>query len=152
MATVVKLQPCNHSTILSNSAAKTPNCRPLTHRLRPRPLVHTFARPRIDAHGMGIAALRMAHNSTCKLLTVSYLNSRATANYRLESQALCITPQHPACQFKTRRPLISHYPLTRRPEVWSQWPGLNRRPTVYETVALPLSYIGAQENFGVLIY
>src|SRR5436189_5739364 len=27
---------------------------------------------------------------------------------------------------------------------WSQWPGLNRRPTVYETVALPLSYIGAQ--------
>jgi hypothetical protein len=28
---------------------------------------------------------------------------------------------------------------------WSQWSGLNRRPTVYETVALPLSYIG----FGV---
>src|SRR5437870_3270543 len=27
---------------------------------------------------------------------------------------------------------------------WSQWPGLNRRPTVYETVALPLSYIGIQ--------
>ena len=26
--------------------------------------------------------------------------------------------------------------------IWSQWPGLNRRPTVYETVALPLSYIG----------
>jgi hypothetical protein len=25
---------------------------------------------------------------------------------------------------------------------WSQWSGLNRRPTVYETVALPLSYIG----------
>ena len=28
---------------------------------------------------------------------------------------------------------------------WSQWPGLNRRPTVYETVALPLSYIGVPE-------
>ena len=27
---------------------------------------------------------------------------------------------------------------------WSQWSGLNRRPTVYETVALPLSYIGSQ--------
>lgn len=27
---------------------------------------------------------------------------------------------------------------------WSQWSGLNRRPTVYETVALPLSYIGFQ--------
>jgi hypothetical protein len=27
---------------------------------------------------------------------------------------------------------------------WSQWPGLNRRPTVYETVALPLSYIGVR--------
>ena len=25
---------------------------------------------------------------------------------------------------------------------WSQWRGLNARPTVYETVALPLSYIG----------
>src|SRR5712672_2318234 len=25
---------------------------------------------------------------------------------------------------------------------WSHWSGLNRRPTVYETVALPLSYIG----------
>ena len=25
---------------------------------------------------------------------------------------------------------------------WSQWSGLNRRPTVYETVAIPLSYIG----------
>src|SRR5262249_12106323 len=24
----------------------------------------------------------------------------------------------------------------------SRWPGLNRRPTVYETVALPLSYTG----------
>ena len=31
-------------------------------------------------------------------------------------------------------------------EDWSQWPGLNRRPTVYETVALPLSYIGDQEG------
>ena len=29
-------------------------------------------------------------------------------------------------------------------EEWSQWSGLNRRPTVYETVALPLSYIGFQ--------
>jgi hypothetical protein len=29
-------------------------------------------------------------------------------------------------------------------EKWSQWSGLNRRPTVYETVALPLSYIGYQ--------
>src|SRR6266487_3349769 len=29
---------------------------------------------------------------------------------------------------------------------WSQWPGLNRRPTVYETVALPLSYIGTQTH------
>jgi hypothetical protein len=28
---------------------------------------------------------------------------------------------------------------------WSQWPGLNRRPTVYETVALPLSYIGLNQ-------
>lgn len=27
-------------------------------------------------------------------------------------------------------------------EKWSQWSGLNRRPTVYETVALPLSYTG----------
>lgn len=27
-------------------------------------------------------------------------------------------------------------------EKWSQWSELNRRPTVYETVALPLSYIG----------
>src|SRR5215510_12774960 len=27
---------------------------------------------------------------------------------------------------------------------WSQWWGLNPRPTVYETVALPLSYTGAQ--------
>lgn len=26
---------------------------------------------------------------------------------------------------------------------WSRWPGLNRRPTLYESVALPLSYIGA---------
>ena len=32
-----------------------------------------------------------------------------------------------------------------RVEYWSQWPGLNRRPTVYETVALPLSYIGIQK-------
>src|SRR5207249_1363747 len=30
--------------------------------------------------------------------------------------------------------------------LWSQWSGLNRRPTVYETVALPLSYIGAQSR------
>jgi hypothetical protein len=30
-------------------------------------------------------------------------------------------------------------------KLWSQWSGLNRRPTVYETVALPLSYIGTQQ-------
>jgi hypothetical protein len=30
---------------------------------------------------------------------------------------------------------------------WSQWPGLNRRPTVYETVALPLSYIGFLRDY-----
>lgn len=29
---------------------------------------------------------------------------------------------------------------------WSQWPGSNRRPTVYETVALPLSYTGTTAN------
>ena len=29
---------------------------------------------------------------------------------------------------------------------WSQWSGLNRRPTVYETVALPLSYIGIRSG------
>src|SRR6266850_2380566 len=35
-------------------------------------------------------------------------------------------------------------PCCTRSRAWSQWPGLNRRPTVYETVALPLSYIGNQ--------
>src|SRR4051812_39078696 len=37
-----------------------------------------------------------------------------------------------------------HYSAT----TWSQWPGLNRRPTVYETVALPLSYIGLLKVVG----
>src|SRR5262249_29789327 len=32
---------------------------------------------------------------------------------------------------------------------WSQWPGLNRRPPVYETVALPLSYIGLNRSDNV---
>jgi hypothetical protein len=36
-------------------------------------------------------------------------------------------------------------------EGWSQWPGLNRRPTVYETVALPLSYIGFQRALHTII-
>jgi hypothetical protein len=35
-------------------------------------------------------------------------------------------------------------------EKWSQWPGLNRRPTVYETVALPLSYIGIRSAHNKL--
>ena len=30
---------------------------------------------------------------------------------------------------------------------WSQWSGLNRRPTVYKTVALPLSYTGCHKFF-----
>ena len=30
---------------------------------------------------------------------------------------------------------------------WSRWSGLNRRPTVYETVALPLSYTGFGDLF-----
>ena len=38
-----------------------------------------------------------------------------------------------------------------RGKEWSQWPGLNRRPTVYETVALPLSYIGFQSALHSLI-
>ena len=33
-------------------------------------------------------------------------------------------------------------------ESWSQRWGLNPRPTVYETVALPLSYIGFQSKSG----
>src|SRR5207237_3492345 len=33
-------------------------------------------------------------------------------------------------------------PCSTRCSEWSQWSGLNRRLTVYETVALPLSYIG----------
>ena len=33
-------------------------------------------------------------------------------------------------------------PLKKRLKSWSQWPGLNRRPAVYETAALPLSYTG----------
>src|SRR5213075_1843633 len=33
-------------------------------------------------------------------------------------------------------------PERSRAVCWSRWPGSNRRPTVYETVALPLSYIG----------
>jgi hypothetical protein len=48
-----------------------------------------------------------------------------------------------------RKPLLYPFELwgqaiskPKRDEEWSQWPGLNRRPTVYETVALPLSYIG----------
>jgi hypothetical protein len=35
-----------------------------------------------------------------------------------------------------------HGPEGRERKSWSQWSGLNRRPTVYETVALPLSYTG----------
>jgi hypothetical protein len=49
--------------------------------------------------------------------------------------------------------LLLQSALTKRQAVeqtvhWSQWPGLNRRPTVYETVALPLSYIGLADEFG----
>ena len=33
-------------------------------------------------------------------------------------------------------------PISRGNMGWSRWSGLNRRPTVYETVALPLSYTG----------
>jgi hypothetical protein len=33
-----------------------------------------------------------------------------------------------------------------RRECWSRWTGLNRRPTVYETVALPLSYTGEEAH------
>ena len=40
---------------------------------------------------------------------------------------------------KLSNPLIGGIPG------WSQWSGLNRRPTVYETVALPLSYIGLRK-------
>jgi hypothetical protein len=31
---------------------------------------------------------------------------------------------------------------------WSRWSDLNRRPTLYERVALPLSYIGAADCFA----
>jgi hypothetical protein len=41
------------------------------------------------------------------------------------------------------RPGSTAKPCLRR---WSQWSGLNRRPTVYETVALPLSYTGPRPS------
>lgn len=30
----------------------------------------------------------------------------------------------------------------------SRWPGLNRQPMVYDTIALPLSYIGNETNIA----
>ena len=41
-------------------------------------------------------------------------------------------------------PVCEIYGSGARDRQWSQWSGSNRRPTVYETVALPLSYIGIQ--------
>ena len=55
----------------------------------------------------------------------------------------CSSQQHPDCQSQTHIRYVATAPsLSALPGAWSQWPGLNRRPTVYETVALPLSYIG----------
>jgi hypothetical protein len=41
-------------------------------------------------------------------------------------------------------PQIRNAQKRMRRKNWSQWPDSNRRPTVYETVALPLSYIGSR--------
>jgi hypothetical protein len=43
-------------------------------------------------------------------------------------------------QAKGRDPKIS--PALGCLKVWSRWSDLNRRPAVYETAALPLSYTG----------
>src|SRR5882762_6091245 len=46
--------------------------------------------------------------------------------------------------FALRTFAVTGWPASRSPtgEGWGQWWGLNPRPTVYETVALPLSYTG----------
>src|SRR5437867_8917897 len=50
---------------------------------------------------------------------------------------------HKCCTFASkRRNLRKPYACKSFTINWSQWSGSNRRPTVYETVALPLSYIG----------
>ncbi|SVB62316.1 uncharacterized protein METZ01_LOCUS215170, partial [marine metagenome] len=36
------------------------------------------------------------------------------------------------------------------PKKWSQRTGLNRRPAVYETAALPLSYVGISQFCSIL--
>lgn len=54
------------------------------------------------------------------------------------------TTEKPAGDQKTPKTLIL------RDLNWSRWSGLNRRPTVYETVALPLSYTGLTCLFPVV--
>ena len=49
------------------------------------------------------------------------------------------------------RPSHTHSLERFRAVCWSRWPGLNRRPTVYETVALPLSYIGNGNTSSYLL-
>ena len=45
-------------------------------------------------------------------------------------------------QYNTLPPITTPISRYEQQDWWSRWSGLNRRPTVYETVALPLSYTG----------
>ena len=48
----------------------------------------------------------------------------------------------PATSRSLQSEVVTETPIQTGFSEWSRWSGLNRRPTVYETVALPLSYTG----------
>src|SRR5437667_12551606 len=89
------------------------------------------------------------------MIALSGLESlKQSVKYRLASSGRALSEQ---CRIVAERPkalkLLLKVPFSRllspcsdSSKDWSQWPGLNRRPTVYETVALPLSYIGIQQE------
>ena len=63
-------------------------------------------------------------------------------------QTLNLVVLDPDLCFEAERRVLQRLDLCagESPSEWSQWLGLNQRPTVYETVALPLSYIGVQRR------
>ena len=88
----------------------------------------------------------------CALLPAKHKAAMANQLYALVTKQAVILNPHSNIrdQFvtivvnrrKTRRSLESQERLVHAVYCWSQRTGLNRRPAVYETAALPLSYVG----------
>ena len=92
-----------------------------------------------------VSASTRANWMESKLRSPAGANCRKLAVPKVQNEFRCLKVDRYVLEICLEPPAS----LSSTKSGWSQWWGLNPRPTVYETVALPLSYIGLRASLSM---